>query len=180
MLKLFAQSSLLEDTDIYPSTIANASGQLFPNTISISAPAFSYIIPFGQTQDCDIYGPLCQTGSITVGINLTTATSNAVLPCSSYLSAQAAYLATENDPDDPDRNGFWSGESDAMVAGSDLERWNANFGQSPECRSYAEAMSQGRYTFSDCGTSNAIAQTAADFDYVFLTNTARTCALFLF
>ena len=60
-----------------------------------------------------------------------------------------------------------------MVEGSGLEKWNANFGQSPECRSYAEAMSQGRYTFSDCGTSNAIAQTAggldldsvADFDY---------------
>ena len=120
------------------TSISSASGQLFPNTSLTSVPGFSYLIPYGQTQDCNIYGPICQIGSITVEVNLTTATTSTVLPCSSYLSAQSAYLFGYIYPVD----------------------WNTNFGQSPECRSYAKAMSQGQYTFSDCGSSNTVIQTA--------------------
>ena len=127
--------------------MANDSGQLYPNTSSISA--FSYIIPFHQTQDCNIYGALCQTGSITVGVNLTTATATAttVLPCSSYLSAQSTYIASENYPGD--LNGYFFPED--LSDGSDLSNWAINFGQSPECRSFAESISQEKYTFSGCG-----------------------------
>ena len=127
---------------------------------------FPYIIPFDNTQDCDIYGPSCQTGSITVGVNLTTATTTTVLPCSSYLSAQAAYLIYENDP--PSQSFFdppWEGQVDEMVEGSDLEKWNVKFGQSPQCRSYVETLSQGGYILSGCGTTNAIIQTAGDPDF---------------
>ena len=67
------------------------SSVLFPNT---TAPNFPYIIPFGQTQECDIFGLACQTGSITVGMDLTTATITTVLPCSSYLTAQSSYLVS--------------------------------------------------------------------------------------
>ena len=40
-----------------------------------------------------------------------------------------------------------------------------SFGQSPECKSYAEAMSKGQYTFSECGSSNTTIQTAGGSDF---------------
>lgn len=43
--------------------------------------------------------------------------------------------------------------------------WDINFGQSPECRSYAEAMSSGKYTFSECGGSNTVISTSAGWSY---------------
>ena len=166
------QCSLLCDLVQQPFTtasIVNVSSQLFSNTSSqnISSTGvlnFTYIIPFDHTQDCDIYGPICQTGSITVGVNLTTATTTTVLPCSSYLSAQSAYLVNDFYGPGFAESGFWDdGDYDDPILGS----WDAGFGQSPECRSYAEAMSRGQYTFSNCGSSNTVIQTAAglDFDY---------------
>ena len=158
-------------------SITNASGQLFPNTTSTSTSVlgFSYIIPYSQKQDCDIYGPICQTGSITVGVNLTTATTSTVLPCSSYLSAQSAYLENENRnlilsnantdwgaDDDP---GWQNSFDDYLFGYPDLMNWNINFGQSPECRSYAKAMRQGQYKISDCGTSNTVIQTIGGVQY---------------
>ena len=156
------------------ASIAQASGQLFPNTSLTNVSSFSYIIPYGQTQDCNIYGPICQTGSITVGVNLTTATTSTVLPCSSYLSAQSGYLRNEtkdlfaNNP-----NTDWGNEDTAWL--SDLEYyifgypelvdWNKKFGQSPECRSYAKAMRQGQYTLSDCGSRNTVIQTVEGLTY---------------
>ena len=62
----------------------------------------------------------------------------------------------------------WVASFDKYVFPSlDLMDWNAKFGQSPECRSYAKAMRQGRYTFSDCGSSNTVIQTVGgvNFDY---------------
>ena len=127
-------------------------------------------MPFNQTQDCDIFGPLCQTGSITVGLNLTTATTTTVLPCSSYLSAQSAYLAYQNDPfHDPSDPSSSNGSDELWVdyeygMDPDLQNWLVNFGRSPECKSYAEAMSKGQYTFSQCGSRNTVIQTAAGSD----------------
>lgn len=148
---------------------------MFPNTSSFKFPDFSYIIPYGQTQDCNIYGPICQTGSITVGVNLTTATTSTVLPCSSYLSTQFAYLEYEEYKLYPGvsnisglvndlANDGWLGEV-WMIPG--LRDWNINFGHSPECRSYAEAMRSGEYTFSECGRSNTVipASSGVSFDY---------------
>ena len=129
---------------------------MFPNTSSSNPSNWSYIIPFNQKQDCDIYGPLCQTGSITVGLNLTTATATTVIPCSSYLSAQSAYLAYQNDPIDlPDSDELWDNGHDNDT---DLGKWIVGFGQSPECKSYAEAMSKGQYTISQCGSRNTVIQ----------------------
>ena len=137
---------------------------MFPNTSSFNISDFSYFIPYGQVQDCNIHGPVCQTGSITVRVNLTTATTSTVLPCSSYLSAQFAYLEyeqfkhfpgvnnTSELPKDLEKDGWLGDISD--VPG--LIDWNVNFGQSPECKSYAEAMRRGQYTFSGCGTSNRV------------------------
>ncbi len=155
---LSVQSSLPYYTVKQPSTtalIANVSSQLFPNASSTSISNFSYIIPFGQKQDCDIYGAICQTGSITVGVNLTSTTTSTVLPCSSYLSAQSIYLEYANDPYYADDSGetLWRGDPGD---GSDLADWIVSFGRSPECRSFGEAMSQGQYTLSGCGSSNTV------------------------
>lgn len=34
--------------------------------------------------------------------------------------------------------------------------WQRNFGQSPQCRSYAQAYSKAQYTFTDCGSGNTV------------------------
>ena len=105
-----------------------------------------YIIPYGRSQECDIYGPICQTGSITVEVNLTTATTTSVLPCSSYLSVQSQYLK----PPISMEPFFHDNPGEAS--------WGINFGHSPECRSYAEAYRRGQYTFPDCGISSTAFQ----------------------
>ena len=158
MLNLSAQSSLFEILVEKSSTtalMANASDQVYPNESSTSV--FSYIIPFGQEQDCKIYGPICQTGSITIGVYLTTATTNTVLPCSSYLSAQKAYLEYKNSPGDPVDDYLWENH-ERYLDDPILVDWDINFGQSRECRSYAEDRAQERYTFSGCGSSNTVIQ----------------------
>ena len=157
------------------ASILNVSSKLFPNTSSFDFSNFPYIIPYDQTQDCNIYGPICQTGSITVGVNLSTRTTNTVLPCSSYLSAQFAHLEYEQYEENPGvnessevaldwMNDRWSGFIDFIPR---LRDWNINFGQSPECRSYAEAISSGKYTFSECGGSNTVisASPGVSWDY---------------
>lgn len=157
--------------------IANASGRLIPNTSSTSVSDFSYIIPYDQTQDCNIYGPICQTGFITVGLNLTSTTTSTVLPCSSYLSSQSAYLENENEnliasnpntdwgADGPDGAGWLSSLDDYLFGYPDLMDWNINFGQSRECRSYAKAIREGGHTFSACDRSDTIIQTVGGANY---------------
>ena len=111
----------------------------------------SYIIPYGRSQECDIYGPICQTGSITVGVNLTYTTTTSVLPCSSYLTAQSQYLQPSGLVDDDYyENAFLDGKPDY---------WGISFGQSPECKSYVRAYGRGYYTFPECGISSTVFQT---------------------
>ncbi len=79
------------------------------------------------TTDCNIWGPLCQTGSIAVGVNLTTTVKVTTVSCSEYLSAQAesacpGYLA--------DR-----GRGDYRPPRDDYQ---TSFGRSPECKYYAD------------------------------------------
>ena len=129
------------------------SSALFSTT---AAPSFSYIIPYGQSQECNIYGLACQTGSITVGVNFTTTTTTTVLPCSSYLTAQSKYLASAvNGHDMGTVEMVWAGLGEPEF----VQTWASNFGQSPECRSFARAYSNSLYTFSDCGSSNTIFST---------------------
>ena len=161
------QCSLSCDTVQQPPTtasIANVSSQFLINTSSQetssnSASAFSYIIPYGQTQNCDIYGSPCQTGSITVGVNLTTATTTTVLPCSSYLSAQYTYIWNQTWFHVPTLDNPASGNKGEGWSNGDVDPWGTNFGQSPQCRSYAEALRRGQSIFSDCAISNTSIQT---------------------
>ena len=146
------------------ASIANVSSQSLSNTSSqetssTSASAFSYIIPYGQTQNCDIYGSPCQTGSITVGVNLTTATTTTVLPCSSYLSAQYTYLWNQTYFGVPTLENPATGNKGEGWGNGEVDPWETNFGQSPQCRSYAEALARGQSTFLDCAISNTSIQT---------------------
>ena len=109
--------------------------------------SFSFLIPYNQTQSCDIYGPICQTGFITVAVSLnSTRTTSSTLACSSYLTAQSAYLSAFNDPQQPGANfPFWPYD------------WQSNFGRSPECKSYARAYdNQGQITLSGCDTPQSV------------------------
>ena len=133
------------------------SSALFPNT---TAPNFPYIIPYNQTQGCDIYGLACQTGSITVGVNLTTTTTTTVLPCSSYLTAQSNYLASAVSGQGDGSFMTWA----AFGWPDFVQTWASNFGRSPECSSFARAYDKGLYTFSDCGSSNTIFSTQVFWD----------------
>ena len=135
------------------SSVSNQNG-FSSNSTSAIGSSFSFIIPYNQTQSCDIYGPLCQTGSITVAVSLGAGTTTTALPCSSYLTAQSSYLSGFQDPDEPG----------AIFPRWPLD-WERGFGRSPECKSYAHAYkNKGEYTFSACPASDVpIAAQAAGY-----------------
>ena len=85
---------------------------------------------------------------------MTTSTTNTVLPCSSYLSAQSQYLhvAASVAPDVP-----WL----YLWHSYGQDYWGPAFGRSPECRSYADEFINGRYTFSSCGDQDTVIQTTS-------------------
>ena len=111
---------------------------------------FSYFIPYGRPQECDIYGPLCQTGSITVTKNLTNATTATVLPCSSYLTLQSYYLEAPIDEALHDAAAF---------AFEYADDWFTSLGRSPQCTSLAQAYSSERVSISNCGNRSTVIQT---------------------
>ena len=101
-----------------------------------------YIIPKANSQPCNIYGPMCQSGTITVGVNSNgkvASNTSTTLPCSSYLAKQAKFVALDvfsmADP---------TGYSQQSV-------WHEGFGRSPECHSYVSAgLHNEPVTFSGC------------------------------
>lgn len=91
-------------------------------------------------------------GLITVGVSLAGSTTTTTLPCSSYLTAQAAHLLSAKV------------ESGGRITSEDAREWLTAFGRSPECRSYAQIQrNQEQYTFSVCGSSNTIIQASEQF-----------------
>ena len=81
-------------------------------------------------QACDIYGPLCQTGSITVGVNVSNTVTTTTTACSCYLTAQKLTATTC----------AWCSPS---------------FGRSPQCTSFAKMRASptaavGAPIFSNC------------------------------
>ena len=116
------------------------------SSFASQASNFTYSIPYGQLQECDIYGPLCQTGSITVTVNLTNVTTATVLPCSSYLTLQSYYLRAQGD---------------LFLGDYPTDHWYTSFGRSPQCTSLAQAYSRGQFTLSNCGNNDTVMN--ADF-----------------
>ena len=75
---------------------------------------------------------MCQTGSITVGLNLTSTTTTAVVPCSSYLSAQAVSLVGP----------YYLDEYRPRLYVDD-DNWSSSFGRSPQCTSFVDIAKPG-------------------------------------
>ena len=156
-LNKVAYSQIVEPSLLYrpvtqasvPLSIGLRSYGLFNNNSIVAQSQFSYIIPYNKEQACDIYGPICQTGSRTVGVNLTTATTTTVLPCSSYLSTQSSYLYSFGGASAS--IGYNSPEN---ITPNWPQKWQVNFGRSPECSAYAAVhyLQSGIYTFSGCGS----------------------------
>lgn len=76
----------------------------------------SFIRPsINPTQSCDIFGPLCQTGTIAVGVNVSSGVpTTTTVPCSCYLTAQS--LTASHGFDSP---------------------YDTAYGRSPQCTSFA-------------------------------------------
>ena len=69
------------------------------------------------TESCDIYGPLCQTGSIAVGVRTANdATTTTTVPCSCYLTAQSLTVNPTASP------------------------WHLGFGRSSQCLSLVDVL----------------------------------------
>lgn len=108
-------------------------GQLWGNASSLYIP---YIRPTANTQACDIYGPICQTGTIVVGVDLGSTAGTMTASCSNYLQAQACSV----NPPGINNN-----------LGPFATAWMSNFGRSPECTAFAQAaglMKQAGFTRS--------------------------------
>ena len=90
--------------------------------------------------ECNLWGLLCQTGSIVVDVNMTKSIAPTTVACSYYLSAQAESAAFNTDL-----------ENSAS--------YQLSFGRSPECTSYAKARDDpspgawGKLTYSNCGNN---------------------------
>ena len=95
--------------------------------------------PINPVTECNLWGPLCQTGTITVDVNLTSTTIKTTVPCSVYLSAQATSAQQQH----------------SLNADDDLydpTGYDISFGRSPECTSYAHHAQKGiPLTLSACG-----------------------------
>lgn len=92
-----------------------------------------------RNTECNLWGPLCQTGSIVVDVNMTKSITQTTIACSYYLSAQAESAAFNNHH-----------ENSAS--------YQLSFGRSPECMSYAKALdvpsgAPAKLTYSNCGNN---------------------------
>ena len=101
-----------------------------------------FISPGSQSQECDIYGPLCQTGSMTASMSVASEISTTVVPCSYYASAQS----------------FWANPLGTNGVDVEHEYWTA-FGRSPDCWSYADYLDSASRQdtpplFSKCDNSS--------------------------
>ena len=107
------EASLPADTN----TSNVSSFQTSSVTIAEGFPAF--IRPsINPLANCNLWGPLCQTGLIEVELSTANSTTQTTVPCSYYLSAQASSVGT-------------------VIAPLDYLK---SFGRSPECASYADAQ----------------------------------------
>lgn len=97
----------------------------------------SNFIPLASDQagKCNIFGPLCQTGTVTVSVNLQSTTTTTVVPCSSYLLAQASWVA-------PSSRSF-DNAIEWPPLKTQISAWGSSFGRSPECTAFADAADPG-------------------------------------
>ena len=136
--KMIASSSLIGTKSQWNKKLSNSDSVFEPvSTVSLYP---HFIRPsVNPTAECDIFGPLCQTGSITVGVSTSTTTTTTVVPCSYYLLAQSASVPPIN------HTGL----------NKSLDPWYSIFARSPQCTSFAGALnpqlsSKDALTLSRC------------------------------
>ena len=106
--------------------------------------SFPYKIPYGTVQSCDIYGPTCQPGSITVeATGKECGKSKVTMPCSSYLASQSSYLKHNEGMN------YWFPQD-----------WSKRFGRSHQCHalmySYEELNGTAPWTFKQCSATGIV------------------------
>lgn len=102
--------SEFEKTRLKTQPSSNTSSE-FPNFIRPSV---------NPKAGCNLWGLLCQTGLVEVGVNLTSTVTTTTVPCSYYLSAQSKSAMYQQ----------WAASMEYV----------RSFGHSPECTAYAEVV----------------------------------------
>ena len=131
---------------------------------------FPYLIPYSTSQACDIFGPICQTGEITVsGLGKNDQPARTTLPCSSYLASQSTYvheLAKAANLETYESRSPGPGGPTSLAEGQ--HEWERRFGRSPQCTSYAELLQNNPgvvpYTFDQC-PKDAVGTGSSGNDY---------------
>lgn len=112
-------------------------------TLTSSHVHLNFIRPsINPVTGCNLWGPLCQTGTITVDVNLTSTTIKTTIPCSVYLSAQATSAQRQHHLR---ADGFYGPTG-----------YEISFGRSPECTSYVQHVQNDiPMSLSGCGPNSS-------------------------
>ena len=95
-----------------------------------------FVMPQSNTQACNIFGAICQTGSITVDVNISSTISATEVDCSYYLTAQSySNRGVTTRP---------------YISTTIMYPWQHAFGQSPECSSFVAMEKPQRVSLSRC------------------------------
>ena len=90
-------------------------------------PPFIFDLKSSMIGSCDIFGAICQTGTIEAKLNFTTTISTTTVACSDYLTAQA-----------------WAMINTLLVPHLDREEYATKFGRSPQCTAFLERIASIR------------------------------------
>ena len=107
-------------------TATNATTITRPITRSSTVyPPFIYDLKSSIIGSCDVFGAICQTGTMEAVLNLTSTLSMTTVACSDYLQAQREAV---------------------MRFGSNLDRdkYATTFGRSPQCSSFSKRIALGQ------------------------------------
>lgn len=91
------------------------------DTFATAYPPFIFDLKSSMIGGCDVFGAICQTGTIEATLNLTSTVSTTTVACSDYLKAQKAALELQTGGPHIDRH-----------------EWLTRFGHSPQCSTFVE------------------------------------------
>lgn len=90
-------------------------------TFTSAYPPFIFDLKSSMIGGCDIFGAICQTGTIEATLNLTSTVSTTTVACSDYLKAQRAAVVPQT--------------GTQTIA---PYKWLTRFGRSPQCSTFAD------------------------------------------
>ncbi len=95
-------------------------------TFATAYPPFIFDHESSMIGGCDVFGAICQTGTIEATLNLTSTVSTTTVACSDYLKAQQAALEMQSGGPYIDR-----------------DQWLTRFGRSPQCATFVDRSYRG-------------------------------------